>query len=121
MSDRLDRMFALQREFMDMLVEHDKLPEYPVDITTKPGQRLIKETAFNQIAELMEASVILKNKMHRLGDVTEINFPHFLEELGDSWAFFMELLMLANITPEMLYNEFVRKNAIVRKRIMEGY
>jgi len=120
-ADSLNHAFALQREFMDMLVEHDRLPEYPVDLTTKPGQRLIKETAFNQIAELMEATVILKNKMHRLSDATELDFPHFLEELGDAWAFFMEICILAGITPEMIFREFVRKNSVVRKRLAEGY
>lgn len=119
--DRLDMAFMAQKEFMDMLVEHDRLPEYPVDLTTKPGQRLIKETAFNQIAELMEATVILKNKMHRISDATELDFPHFLEELGDAWAFFMEICILAGITPRMLHGEFVRKNSIVKRRIQEGY
>ena len=55
-SDKLDRAFMLQREYMDMLVEHDKFPEYPVDLETKIGQRFVKECTFNCIAELMEAT-----------------------------------------------------------------
>ncbi len=120
-SDRLDRAFALQREFMDMLVEHDRFPEYPVDLSTKPGQRFFKEVAFNMIAELMEATVILKNHVHHLTDRTDVDFEHFLEELGDAWAFFMELLIIAGITPERLHAEFVRKNGLVKRRLAEGY
>lgn len=120
-SDKLDRAFCLQREYMDMLVEHDRLPEYPVDLTTKPGQRLIKETAFNCIAELMESTVILKNKMHRLSEDTEVDMPHYLEELGDTFAFFMESCILSGITASDIYNEYIRKNSIVRNRLLEGY
>jgi hypothetical protein len=119
--DKLDIAYALQKEFMDMLVEHDRFPEYPVDLTTKQGQRFFKEIMFNLIAELMEATVILKNKMHRLSDATEIDFPHFIEELGDGFAFFLEGLAAVGITPDMLFREFSRKNGIVRKRIQEGY
>jgi len=121
MADKLDKIFARQREFIDMLVEHDKFPEYPVDLTTKPGQRLVKEVAFNMIEELMEASYTLKNRMHKLSEDTEIDFPHFLEELGDAFAFFVELLIVCGISADQIYDEYSRKNAIVKKRLQEGY
>lgn len=120
-ADMLRKLFTLQREFMDMLVEHDKFPEYPVDLTTKPGQRFFKETAFNMIEELMEASFTLKNRMHKLSDDVEVDWPHFREELADAFAYFVELIILAGLSPEDIYNEYVRKNYIVRKRLQEGY
>ena len=120
-ADKLDKVFAKQREFMDMLVEHDKFPEYPVDLTTKPGQRFFKEVAFNMIEELMEASFTLKNRQHKLSDDTELDFPHFVEELGDALAFFVEGLIVCGITAEQIYAEYDRKNAIVRKRLTDGY
>lgn len=121
MADKLDKVFAFQREFMDMLVEHDKFPEYPVDLSTKPGQRFFKETAFNMIEELMEASFTLKNRMHKLSDDTEVDMPHFREELGDAFAYFIELVILAGMTPQDLYDEYCRKNQIVRDRLRNGY
>ena len=121
MADKLDIAFKLQREFMDILVEHDKFPEYPVDLTTKPGQRFVKEQAFNCIAELMEATVVLKNKMHRLSEDTEVDMPHYREEIGDAYAFLMEICIISGMTANDLYDEFVRKNAIVRQRLVEGY
>lgn len=121
MTDRLEKSFTLQRRTMDLLVEHDRFPEYPVDLTTKPGQRLVKECVFDCIAELMEATVILKNKMHRLSEESEVDMPHYREELGDAFAFFMEVCIMSGMTATDLYDEFVRKNAIVRKRIEEGY
>lgn len=121
MADKLEIAFKLQREFMDILVEHDKFPEFPVDLTTKPGQRFVKECTFNCIAELMEATVVLKNKMHRLSEDTEVDMPHYREEIGDAFAFFMEICILSGMTAQDLHDEFVRKNTIVRRRISEGY
>ena len=121
MSDKLDAAFLLQNQFMTMLVEHDRLPEYPVDLTTKGGQRITKETVFNCLAEMMEATVILKNKMHRLTDDRDLDFPHYLEELGDAFAFFIEICQLSGITSQQLFDEFRRKNLIVRQRLEAGY
>jgi len=121
MADKLDKAFALQREFMTMLVEHDKFPEFPVDLSTKPGQRFVKECTFNCIAELMEATVVLKNKMHRLSDDTEVDIPHYREEIGDAYAFLMEICILSGMSAQDLYDEFARKNSIVRNRLAEGY
>lgn|SRR5574337_234923 len=121
MADQLEKAFSLQREFMDMLVENDKLPEYPVDLTTKPGQRLIKETVWNMVEELAEASFTLKNRMHKLSDDTALDFPHYLEELGDAFAYFIEICHLSGITADRLYEEYARKNWVVRERLRNGY
>lgn len=120
-ADKLDKAFALQREFMDMLVEHDKFPEYPVDLTSKLGQRFVKECAFNLIEELMEASFTLKNRQHKLSEDTEVDYDHFREELGDTFAYFIEVCLLCGITADDLYAEYSRKNQIVRRRLQEGY
>lgn len=121
MSDKLEKAFTKQREFMDMLREHDRLPEFPVDLTTKIGQRLIKETAFNLLEELFEATYTLKNRMHRLTDATELDMDHFREELGDAFAYFLEICILCGFSAEELYSEYSRKNLIVKKRLEEGY
>lgn len=121
MNDRLASIFLRQRGFMDLLREHDRFPEYPVDMTTKPGQRFVGECSFNLIKELMEANVVLKNKMHRISDVEEFDRQHFVEEMGDTFAFFVELCLIADISEDELYGEYCRKNAIVRKRVEEGY
>ena len=120
MGDKMDKSFLLQSEFMSMLVEHDRLPEYPVDLTTKPGQRLIKEYVGNAIFELSEAAQTLRNRNHVIKDVPELDFAHYLEELGDTFAFFMEICILSGITPDRLYDEYRRKNQIVRQRLLDS-
>jgi hypothetical protein len=114
-------IFVRQKTLMRKLIDADKLPEYPVDITSKYGQRQIKELTFAMIEELTEGTYILKNRPHRFTDQQDVDFAHFREELGDALAYFIEILVFANITPEDLYAEYCRKNAIVQKRITDGY
>jgi NTP pyrophosphatase (non-canonical NTP hydrolase) len=120
-SDKLELCFTLQRTFMDMLVEHDKLPEYPIDLTTKPGQRLAKECIFNLTEEIFEASFTLKNRQHKLSDDREVDFEHYKEEIGDAFAYLIELCHLSGISAQQLFDEYKRKNAVVRKRLESGY
>lgn len=120
-NDMLETMWRLQTEFMEELKENDKMPEWPVDLTSKFGQRLVKETIFNMIEEIMEASYTLKNRMHRVTDARAIDMEHFQEEVGDAFAYFMEVCILAGITPVQLFREYKRKNAAVRQRLKDGY
>jgi NTP pyrophosphatase (non-canonical NTP hydrolase) len=119
--DKLDDMYTRQRELMDALIAGDKLPEYPVDITSKYGQRQIKELTFAMIEEMTEGTYILKNRSHRFTDHTDVDFAHFREELGDALAYFLEICIFAGISPAELYEEYCRKNFIVKKRVTDGY
>lgn len=119
--DRLEEMFERQKQFMAELREHDKLPEWPVDLTSKPGQRLIRETILNLIEELMEASFCLRNKMHRLTDVRVLDREHYVEELGDAFAYFLEVCAFSDISPQELFDEYCKKNTIVKERLQKGY
>lgn len=120
-ADMLENMFKRQREFMELLKQADRMPEWPIDLTTKYGQRMIKECTWNLVEELAEACFTLKNRMHRSTDHRELDFEHFREELGDALAFFMEICVLAGIGPQELYAEYCRKNAVVKQRVEEGY
>jgi len=117
----LVELFRRQEEFMKMLEERDLLPPWPVDLTTKNGQRMVKEITNELHGEIWEATHTLKNKGHRLTDDRSFDFDHYLEELGDAFAYFMETCIMSGITPEMLADEYARKNAIVKKRLKNGY
>lgn len=119
--DRLSEIFRLQQEFMEMLVEDDKLPEFPVDITSKCGQRLIKEMVFNVVEELAEASFTLKNRQHKVSDDSHVDRAHYKEELADALAYFIEVCILSGIGPDEFFNEYCKKNAIVKERLLGGY
>ena len=119
--DKLEEIFQRQAELMDQLILADKLPEAPIDITSKHGQRQIKELIFAMIEELTEASFILKNRVHRFTDHTDVDFAHFKEELADALAYFIEVCIFSGIGPQDLFHEYVAKNAIVKKRVKDGY
>ena len=121
MTDHLEEIFQKQNEFMEFLRLSDRMPEYPVDLTTKSGQRLIKEVIYNTIEELMEASMTLRNKIHRLTDVRVLDKEHYVEELGDAFAFFVEVCILSGISSKDLFEEYCKKNTIVKERLKNGY
>lgn len=119
--DKLDDIFSRQTEFMELLRQNDRLPEWPLDLTSKPGQRLIREVILNLIEELMEAVFTLRNKMHRMTDVRVFDEEHYREELSDALAFFVEVCVMSGIAPDELHAEYARKNAVVRERLLRGY
>lgn len=113
--------FRRQEEFMKLLKKKKKMGKWPVDLKTKKGQKVVKEVLFCMIEELMEASFTLKNKAHRITDDKKVDFKHYREELGDAFAFFMEVCIFSGISARDLVSEFERKNAIVKKRLEDGY
>lgn len=119
--DRLEDVFSRQLELMEALKRGDKLPEWPIDLTSKYGQRQIKELIWAMVEEMAEASFILKNRSHRFTDHTDVDFSHFREELADALAYFVEICIFAGISPKELFEEYCRKNGIVQKRVQEGY
>jgi NTP pyrophosphatase (non-canonical NTP hydrolase) len=120
-SDKLENMFKRQKELMDQLVMSDKLPEYPIDISSKHGQRQIKELTWAMVEEMAEASYILKNRSHRFTDHTDVDFAHFKEELADALAYCIEICVFAGISHNELFEEYCIKNAVVKKRVKDGY
>ena len=108
----LNEIFLLQNEFMKKLRDSDILPEFPVDLTSKSGQRLLRETILNMIEEVMEASFCLRNKVHRLTDDRSLDREHFLEEMGDTLAYFVEACILSGITADEIYDEYTSMNEL---------
>jgi hypothetical protein len=120
-SDRLSDMFERQRGFMEMLREKGKLPDFPLDLTTKDGQGWVKRCAWDLVEELGEATHHLRNRLHYVGDHSELDTSSYKEELMDAYAFFMEVLILSGISEDEMYEEYCRKNGVVRRRLQEGY
>lgn len=121
LTDHWAEMFERQERNMQLLEERDVLPPWPVDLTTKQGQRMIKEIVSDCHGELWEATYTLKNKLHKARDDRQFDREHYIEELGDALAYFMEICILSGITPQEMFNEFCRKNQIVRERFEGDY
>lgn len=119
--DKWDSIFRLQEENMRVLESRDVLPSWPIDLTTKQGQRMIKEIINDCHGELWEATYTLKNKLHKQEDDRSFDRDHYKEELMDALAYLIETCILSGFSGDEMYEEFKRKNKVVRKRFEDGY
>lgn len=51
----------------------------------------------------------------------KMNRDTYLDELVDAWHFFMNLLIVADCTPDEFFNRYLRKNGVNHGRIDDGY
>lgn len=111
-----------QKEFMDLLVEKRNFPQFPVDMASKPGQKLIKDIMYDCMGELFEAGVLLKNsKQHRKTEIEEFDRASYIEELCDCLKFWSEILILSGISAEEFIKTFEQKTQINNDRINGNY
>lgn len=117
--DSLEHCFATQEGFMSMLKEDGRFPEWPLDLKSKENQRKLQTYLWDTVREISEASACLKNRIHRVQE-EEFDGANFLEEMSDSFAFFMESLILAGYTWEDLYMQYMRKMKVNREGLITG-
>ncbi len=122
MSDKLELMLEQQLEFMNLLKETRGFPNFPVDLTSKDGQKLLKTISFEAMGELFEAVQHLKNsKAHRATEVSELNREEYLEELTDCLHYFFEIVLASGISSDELFDAYMKKGQINFERIKKGY
>jgi hypothetical protein len=122
MSDKLQKMWDQQFAFMKLLQEKRGFPDFPVDITSKSGQKFLKNITHECMGELFEANQELKNsKNHRATDISHIDRDAYVEELVDSLHFFFEIVIASGVTLDELYDFYMKKGEINFSRIENGY
>jgi hypothetical protein len=124
MQDRLDEIFEKREVFMHLIKEKykDSYPSWPVNISSKSSQALLRETALKGVEEMFEALGHLKNwKPHRETEVPEINREEFLEEIVDAFNYFYSLIILIGVDVDEFYNAFKKKDEIIKERLTKGY
>lgn len=120
--DKLDDMFLQQEQFMRLLQEKRTFPDFPVDLSTKSGQKLVKEVSYECADELHEARQLLKNsKSHRATEITEFDRDDYVEELSDALHYFFEVVILSGVTQQELFESFMKKGEKNVNRIKNGY
>lgn len=122
MAFELDDMWKQQEEFMNLLKEKRGFPQFPVDITSKDGQKLLKDISHHMMDELFEANQHLKNsKSHRATEIKEIDREAYVEELVDALHLFFEVCIASGVTKSELYDVYMRKGDVNTARITTGY
>jgi len=115
-------MFESQAKFMHLLCEKRGFPAFPVDLRSKDGQRLLKDTAHSAMDELHEALQHLKNsKAHRATEVVEFDRQKYVEELVDHLHYYVELCILSGISADELHAAYVEKDIVNTARVHDGY
>ena len=123
-SDKLDKIFQLRERFMVEIdsANPDIYPDWPVDITSKKSQQVLRDTALKGVEEMFEALQHLKNwKPHKKTEILEFDREEFLEEVVDAFNYFFSLLVLTGVTPDELYEAYCKKDAVIHKRLRTGY
>lgn len=124
-NDKLENIFQKRNSFMKMIQEKfpDSYPgEWPINISDKSSQNILRETALKGVEEMFEALQHLKNwKPHRETEVPEIDREEFLEEIVDAFNYFFSLMILIGVDVNEFYEAFNQKDEIIRRRLKKGY
>jgi hypothetical protein len=125
MIDKLEDIFHKRNTFMKEI--QCKFPnsypeQWPINISEKSSQTILRETALKGVEEMFEALQHLKNwKTHRETDMPEIDREEFLEEIVDAFNYFFSLMILIGVDVDEFYNAFNSKDEIIRRRLQKGY
>jgi len=118
----LNDLWDDQTKFMKLLQKERNFPAFPVDMSSKSGQKLIKDIAHDCMHELFEALVTLKNsKNHRKTLVESFDRQNFVEELVDTQKFLLEILILAGVSIDEFCDRFFEKSKVNIDRITGDY
>lgn len=123
-SNYLQGIYQLQKQLLSHYINIEGMPKYPVDVNTKPNQKLLKDFADRCIEELAEAHVahldisnIMEANTYFFDGITSSQEKDlcnkvmaFNEELADSLHFMVELLIYANIQPEDILRYVTKSN-----------
>lgn len=125
MIDKLEDIFHKRNSFMKEIQRKfpNSYPEqWPINISEKSSQTILRETALKGVEEMFEALQHLKNwKTHRETDMPEIDREEFLEEIVDAFNYFFSLMILIGVDVDEFYNAFNAKDKIIRRRLQKGY
>lgn len=118
---KLEKMWEQQEDFMRLLQKKRGFPNFPVDLSSKEGQRLLKNISYECGDELHEARQHLKQKDHRISDVGNVDREKYVEELADSIHYLLEIVIASGISLEEIYEKYMQKGYVNTARIEGGY
>lgn len=121
-TDKLGDMFEQQEKFMRLLQEKRNFPDFPVDLSSKKGQQLVRDISYHCMDELFESRQHLKNsKSHRITEIKDIDREAYIEELVDALHLFFEVCIASGISVDELYDAYMKKGQTNFSRIENGY
>jgi dimeric dUTPase (all-alpha-NTP-PPase superfamily) len=113
--DRLDTMYAMQRELQEKFNGGRVLEDY----NEEEHVAELMPNAFAMFAELFEAFKEVGWKSW--ASSRHINRPAYKAEMVDAFHFFMNMMLHAGMTPQELFDGYLEKNIENNRRADEGY
>jgi len=121
---KFDDMFKLREKFMkDLAAKRPAvLQEWPVDISKKESQQIVRDTVLKGVEEIFEAIAHCRGwKPHRLTEITEFDRDSFLEEYVDAFNYFLSVLVMLGVSPEEFFEAYKKKDEIIHNRLLGDY
>lgn len=131
----LEKIYELQKDLMAGYIGkiEKNLPNYPINIHTEKGQLVLKDFSSRVVEETAEgyestteAIKLAQSVGWNIDLLSDDKFDMLLnhlqnsnEEQADAFAFFVELMLYANIQPEDIYN-YVLSKVIDSKKVGDG-
>ncbi len=104
------KFYEAQKRLLKHYIVIEPLPEYPVDLSAKINQKLMRDFFFRTIEELVEAYDEVCNTLNKESDNNSVEASqagaNLLLELADVHHFIMEILIYSGLEPEMLHLAF---------------
>ena len=116
----LEAIFELQKKLMEGYVGkiEKNLPNYPISLNSEEGQVVLKDFSSRVVEEIAEgyesttsAIELLNQYGYNVDMMTDEHFDMLMnhlqnsnEEQADAFAFFVELMLYANMGPEDIYS-----------------
>jgi dimeric dUTPase (all-alpha-NTP-PPase superfamily) len=120
--DKLEKMYNQQRDFNVLLRDEREMPDFPLDLSEKKNQQILKGLAHECMHELFEANHLLKNsKAHRVTEVKDFDRESYKEELVDALHYFFGIVIYSGISADELYEAFMKKGEVNVRRVKSGY
>lgn len=121
--EKLEKMYSLQMELLEHYIPNTPgMPNFPININDRAGQRFMKEYTGHMIEELSEAFEMHLLYSNAVGS-NESDYNKYLqafnEEIGDALHFMVELLIYANITPASIMGYY--ENILKEKNLFDVF
>lgn len=130
----LEMMYLLQKELMEGYIKIEGLPKYPLNINNKRAQVVLKDFSARVTEELAEgyesthiAIEILKKAGFNMSKLNDKEFNMLLnhlqnsnEEQADATAFFIELMIYADIEPSDIFT-LIKEENLLPEDVVEYY
>ena len=123
-ADKLEEMFELREEFMQLLCDRFEgyYPQWPVDVTKKESQILLRDVTLKGVEEMFEALGELKNsKSHRVTEIPDFDRDAFLEEMVDAMNYFFTVMIFVGVNPDDFLTAYRKKHKKIVARLNDGY